>query len=218
MQQIIEDILAEDLAAVINRYNAKSIFLVTGKSSYTKTGADSFIQEVQNLCGTSFFHFSDFESNPKIVDAKKGALLFRKHQCDMIITTGGGSVIDMGKTINALQGNYHMDHEELVVTNQVADQLCPLIAIPTTAGSGSEATQFAVIYIGKTKYSLSHPDLLPRVVGLNFRFTMSQSGYQAACSGLDALAQAIESYWSVQSTEESVAWSIKALKLLLPNL
>ena len=94
-----------------------------------------------------------------------------------------------------------------------------LIAIPTTSGSGSEATHFAVVYVGGEKFSVAHPIyMLPNVVVLNPSLTYSMDSYQTALSGVDAFAQAMESYWSVNSTEESKKYSIEALELIIEHL
>ncbi len=95
-----------------------------------------------------------------------------------------------------------------------------LAAVPTTAGSGSEATCFAVVYNGKKKLSLQHDRLLPSNVLLDASLTSSLSNYQTAISGIDAFAQAIESFWNVNATEESktyAAESIQILKEYLPK-
>ena len=82
-----------------------------------------------------------------------------------------------------------------------------LIAIPTTSGSGSEATHFAVVFINSKKYSLAHTDyLLPDLVFLLPFLTYNLSGYQTAVSGIDAFSQSIESYWSVNSNEYKMLW------------
>jgi alcohol dehydrogenase class IV len=88
--------------------------------------------------------FSDFTPNPKMEEAMKGVEMFRTSGCDTILAVGGGSPIDVAKCIKHYSG---------------AD--VPIIAIPTTAGTGSEATHFAVVYKDKVKYSLEHDELLP---------------------------------------------------------
>lgn len=88
-----------------------------------------------------------------------------------------------------------------------------MVLIPTTAGSGSEATHFAVVYIGLDKYSLASQQLLPNAVILDGSLIASATPYQKACNGLDALAQAIESAWASGSTEKSREDSFRAVTL-----
>ncbi|MEG1564611.1 MAG: iron-containing alcohol dehydrogenase, partial [Bacteroides sp.] len=93
-----------------------------------------------------------------------------------------------------------------------------LIALPTTAGTGSEATHFAVIYKNKIKYSVAHKDILPNIAVVAAEFTYNNTKYLTACTGFDALSQAIEAYWNVNATKESDEYAIKAIKLLWQNL
>ena len=93
------------------------------------------------------------------------------------------------------------------------DSKIPIIAVPTTAGSGSEATHFAVVYIGTDKYSLAAEFLLPTAVILDGSLTISGSKYQKTCNVLDAMAQAIESAWATRSTKESLEYSLESIEL-----
>ena len=189
----------------------KSIFLVTGNRSYEKSGAKKFIDNL--LDGFNFIRFSDFSENPKIEDVNKGINIFLENSCDYLIAVGGGSVLDMAKLINI---GYDKKILEDLATNktEISSSGKKLIAIPTTSGSGSEATHFAVVYVGGEKFSVAHPIyMLPNVVVLNPSLTYSMNSYQTALSGIDAFAQAMESYWSINSTEESKKYSKEALRI-----
>ncbi len=94
---------------------------------------------------------------------------------------------------------------------------CPFVAIPTTAGSGSEATQFAVVYVDGRKHSVDNPLLKPDYVILDSEATSTLSPYQRAASGMDALSQAIESYWALSATSESRMIAAKAIQILLTS-
>lgn len=192
------------------------VFLVTGRGSYHESGAARFFQRI--LSGRDQTHFFDFSANPKLSDLAKGLSLFnaRKHEC--IIAVGGGSVLDMAKLVSYIGSNKLCLSD--VIAGKKTDKTVPsrLLAVPMTAGTGSEATRFAVLYDGNIKYSIANDDMLPGHVWLNPRFTLSQSKYQAACSGMDAFVQAIESYWAVCATEESKEHSAKAIKLCLDNM
>jgi alcohol dehydrogenase class IV len=91
-------------------------------------------------------------------------------------------------------------------------ELLPCIAIPTTAGTGSEATHFSVVYKNKVKFSVADPRMIPATVILNPALTAQMSPYQTACTGMDALAQGIESYWAVGATGESWEYAEKAIR------
>lgn len=206
---------ANNLSKVLEDYPEGKIFLVTGKGSYGASGAQSLIE--QNLSAERYIRFFDFEQNPKIQDVRKGIDLYRSHKCTLTIAIGGGSALDIAKIINAT-AHSEEDVELLVKENRVSDKISDFIAIPTTSGSGSEATHFAVVYIDNAKYSFASPKLLPTYTVVDPSFTASSSLYQAACSGVDALCQSIESYWAVASTEESKDYAMKAAKLLWANL
>jgi alcohol dehydrogenase len=97
----------------------------------------------------------------------------------------------------------------------MSDPNIPLIVAPTTAGSGSEATHFAVVYIGQDKYSVASQRLLPEIVILDCKLIATGSGYHKACNGLDALAQGIESAWAAGSTDASRANAFEAISLCM---
>ena len=94
----------------------------------------------------------------------------------------------------------------------------PLVAVPSTAGTGSEATHFAVIYKENVKYSIAHPYLLPNCAIVDAQFTFELPPYITACSGFDALCQAIESFWSVQASEISKGYAREAIIKIRENL
>ena len=94
----------------------------------------------------------------------------------------------------------------------------PLWAIPTTAGTGAEATHFAVVYKNGVKHSIEADDILPDVAILYPPFTYSNNAYLTACTGFDALAQAIEAYWNPKATDESKQYSILAINMIYKQL
>ena len=196
----------------------KKILLVTGKDSFARCGAKTIVEKI--LEDQNTIQFSNFFVNPKLDDAISGAKLAREEKIDIIIGIGGGSVIDMAKLIKALYLSKDKEINLIKGNLRLSDPKIPLIAIPTTAGSGSEATHFAVVYIGEDKYSLASEYLLPNAVILDGELVTTASRYQKTCSALDAMAQAIESFWAVGSTQESRQFSLTALKLgwgILPN-
>ena len=205
--------LISDLGDLIKTLSPECIFLVTGKNSYSITGAEKFIES--SIRGYKYIRFSSFEENPKYEDVISGLSLFNLNNCDLVIAIGGGSVIDMAKLINIFSANHQIDYLTILKDNKlITNKGKTLVTIPTTAGTGSEATQFAVVYYNKVKYSVSHKFILPDIVGLNYNLTMTQPSYLAACSGLDALSQAIESFWSIRSTNESKKYAKEAILLL----
>lgn len=204
------------LSTIRAEFNAKTIMLVTGKASYSDSGAKSAIANA--LQDDYVVHFSDFDVNPKIEDAERGVALALEAGVDLIIGVGGGSVMDMAKLIKAFYAAPDKSKELAKGELSVTDPEIPMLLVPTTAGSGSEATHFAVVYIGLQKYSLASQHLLPDAVILDGSLIASTTPYQKACNGLDALAQAIESAWAVGSTEQSREYSFRAVSLCLKYL
>ena len=92
------------------------------------------------------------------------------------------------------------------------------MAIPTTAGTGSEATHFAVVYVDGEKYSLAAPSLLPDYAVVDWKLTTSLPRRMTVATGLDAFCQAIESIWAVAANDESLAYAIEAARLAFENL
>ena len=195
---------------------AERIFLVTGKDSFEACGAASVL--LPQLKERTTLRFHDFEVNPKIEDAIRGATLARNFAPEVILAVGGGSVMDMAKLIKAFLKTPGDPAQIAQGQIAVADPQVPLIAVPTTAGSGSEATHFAVVYIGAQKFSLAAQCLLPSCAVLDGSLISSGTAYQKACNGLDALAQAIESSWACGATPESRATAFQAVHLAAMHL
>ena len=197
----IESILRGKLGSM----HAERVFLVHGKGSYVACGAADVMKDI--CAKLQVTEFTDFSVNPKDEEAQNGVQLLLRAKPDVIIAVGGGSVMDMAKLIR------HYAAEQGVSV--------PLWAIPTTAGTGAEATHFAVVYKNGVKHSEGADDILPDVAILYPPFTYGNNAYLTACTGFDAVAQAIESFWAKGATEESREYSVKALGLLwnqLPQL
>lgn len=192
-----------------------SIFLVTGKNSFIDSGAHDKLEPI--LSPYSFCRYCNFEENPKVEDVERGIKLFNSNECDLIIAVGGGSVMDMAKLINIFHSKKG-DLSRYIQSAATYGNVVPFVALPTTSGTGSEATHFAVVYVHKKKYSVANTLLLPDLVLIDPSFTFSASPYLTAVTGLDAFAQAIESLWSVNSTEESQMYSKEAIKIIWNNL
>lgn len=205
----------QELSFIIEKLGAKRIFLVTGKNSYLLSGAKEKIET--ELAEFEVTAFSEFKVNPNLDDLKVGVDLFNQQKCDAIVAVGGGSVVDMAKLINYYYNSPLHTIDEDHLENKNFSPL-PFISIPTTAGSGSEATHFAVMYINGTKVSIANLQLRPSHVIVDPELHYSQSPYQKAVSGIDAFAQAVESMWNVHSTNESMMLSEKAITLIWRNL
>ena len=204
------------LKPFLAKHNYKKILIVKGNKSFEKSGASEEIKLLSN--DFNFIYFDKFSSNPDFKDALRGSRFFLKEKCDCIISIGGGSVIDMGKLINVFQSHKGMEISLTIGKKKLSKNLKPFVAIPTTSGSGSECTHFAVVYLKEKKYSISHSKLIPDLALVDYCLTLKLSKYQTACSGMDALSQSIESYWAVKSTSESRNYAKKSILLALNNI
>lgn len=156
---------------------------------------------------SSYKTFSDFKPNPVYEDVLKGLKAFEG--CDSIVSIGGGSSIDTAKAIK-----YYScinDYDEFEYKN------IKHYAVPTTAGTGSESTRYAVIYKNGVKQSLTHDSIFPDAVIFDSQFIITLPVYQKKCTLLDALCQAIESIWSVNATMKSIEYAQMAISLIKSN-
>lgn len=192
------------------------LFLITGRQSFESSGAESFFAPI--IANRQVIRFSDFSANPNIKDLCRALNVFKASKAKLIISVGGGSALDVAKLVNYFAATSTDPVSYAEGNRGSGDLFCPLLAVPTTAGTGSEATHFATLYIGFKKISVADKRMTPSHIWLNPEFTSTMSAYLTACTGFDALAQAIESYWAVGSTKESKKYSEEAIKLCLQHL
>lgn len=211
MQKIIEGI--DKLDEILETIDCRKLFMVID-SSYPFLNIKDRIEHtsVTKIC------FSDFSPNPLFEDVCKGIDLFNAQNCDAILAVGGGSSIDVAKCIK-LAVLAHEGCDALIpplVSKQVdiEGKRIPFIAIPTTAGTGSESTHNAVMYYQGAKQTVTNDGVLPDYAILEPSVLKTLPLYQKKCTMLDALCQGIESWWSVNSTDESKGYSKIAVELI----
>ena len=158
--------------------------------------------------------FTGFSPNPLYEQIVEGVKVFNENSCDIIVAVGGGSAIDVAKCIKLY---CRMDPSVNYLQQKTCDIGIPLIAIPTTAGTGSESTRHAVIYYNGVKQSISHPSIQPDVAVLEPSLLDTLPDYQRKCAMLDALCQAVESWWSMRANNESMEYSRQAVDLIQNN-
>ena len=156
--------------------------------------------------------FDQFTPNPLYEDVCKGVELFQSEKCDTILAVGGGSSLDVAKCIKLY---CQMEKDKLYLEQDYKDTGVKLIAIPTTAGTGSESTRYAVIYYDGKKQSVTHDSIIPDVAILEPKVLKTLPLYQKKCTMMDALCQGIESWWSVNSTDESRKLSKEAVETIM---
>ena len=215
MQKIINGIA--QLPAILKEVGCDKLFLVVD-SSYPFLNIKDAIEA---LPVKERVMFSDFTPNPLYEQVCNGIELLKTSNCDTILAVGGGSAIDVAKCIKlavlAKEGNAAII-PPLVSTRVACDgSKLPFIAIPTTAGTGSESTHNAVMYYEGAKQTVTNDGVLPDYAILEPSVLKTLPLYQKKCTMMDALCQGIESWWSVNSTEESYEYSRKTIELIMAN-
>ena len=197
-----------NLSQVADNMKAFSKALLVCDSSYPYLNIKDRIEQLD----IPMVKFSDFTSNPLYEDVCKGVDLFNSQKCDVIIAVGGGSTIDVAKCIKLF---CKLSKDKLYIEQDFQDSGISLIAIPTTAGTGSESTRYAVIYYGGKKQSITHDSIVPDIAILEPAVLKTLPLYQKKCTMLDALCQGIESWWSVNSTPQSKEYSKSAVETIM---
>ena len=149
--------------------------------------------------------FQDFTPNPTYEDVVKGVDTFNKSKAQIIIAIWWWSAIDVAKCIKWFS---KMNKKNLYIKQQIKRNDIPFVAIPTTAWTWSEETEFAVIYYKWEKKSIDHKSLKPDFFILDEKNLDTLPMYQRQATMLDTFSHAIESYWSINSTKESEKYSL----------
>lgn len=204
-QKVLKDVL--ELENELLSLDCKKFLLVCG-GSYECLDVRKLIERLP-FC---YIKFNHFQPNPQYSSVVEGVRVYRENGCDTILAIGGGSAIDVAKCIKLFA---NMDMNQNFLPQTVIPNDIPLLVMPTTAGTGSEATRYAVIYQNGRKQSITHDSIIPSVVVLDPDVLKSLPDYQRKATLLDALCHSIESWWSVNSTEESRRYSEQAIKDIL---
>lgn len=201
----------------IKEKGIKKILLVCDGSICYMKDFNAHLEEIEKI-GVQMVGFRDFQPNPLYENVMAGVKTFRNENCDGIMAVGGGSAIDVAKCIK-LYTNLPGEGEggSWLKTGIVPNNI-PFLAMPTTAGTGSEATRYAVIYYEGVKQSITSESFIPKTVLLDPGALKTLPLYQKKSTMMDAMCHAIESFWSVNSTDESKEYSWKALELVLEHM
>ena len=187
----------------------------------------SFIQKIVNEIKSKFQElkiFSNFSGNPIGENVDEGVNEFKKNNCDGVIAIGGGSAIDVGKAIAFMSGQIRSiwDFEDIGDYWKRADEknISPIIAIPTTAGTGSETGRASAIINKKTgiKKIIFHPKILPSIVILDPKLTLELSPRLTAATGMDALAHNLEAFCAPNYHPMAEGIALEGMKLIKKSL
>lgn len=195
----------------------KKAFVVTDATMVKLGNADSLLK-VLDKEGIEYSVFPEVNFEPNDLIVKQGAEAYKASGCDFLIALGGGSPIDTAKAISILLAS---DAALSSYMGKIIDIARPgLVAIPTTAGTGSEATKFTIINDTETKVKmlLTGPCLIPDLAIIDPMFTISAPKSVTAHTGIDALCHALESYTSRKAQPLSDTFALSAIKRIFGNL
>ncbi|SDP49884.1 iron-containing alcohol dehydrogenase [Desulforhopalus singaporensis] len=208
----------DELGDLLKQTGIGKVLVVTD-AGIAKAGFLDVVNNVLAACGVESEVFLDVEPNPSVDTVNKGAAIFNDLKFQGVIALGGGSPMDTAKAIaiKITNGGNVQDYEG---PDTFEHDPLPVIAIPTTAGTGSEVTPFAVITDRARKYKLTiiSPRIIPQIAILDPGLISRLPASIAASTGLDALTHAIESYVSLFSSPYSDAFAEKAIELIGRNL
>lgn len=216
----------EELKTVMNK---KKAFIVTDEFLY-KNGYSKAITDKLDEMGITHTTFFNVAPDPSLASAKEGAEAIRAFEPDVIIALGGGSAMDAGKIMWVLYEHPEADFMDMamrfidirkrVYTFPRMGEKADFIAVPTSAGTGSEVTPFAVITDEKTgiKYPLADYELMPDMAIVDADLMMNMPKGLTSASGIDALTHALEAYVSVMATEFTDGIALKAIQTIFEYL
>ena len=207
----------------------KRAFVVTASFLY-KNGFTKPITDKLQAMGIAYTTFADVEPDPSLISAQKGADAMRSFEPDVIIAFGGGSAMDAAKIMWVLYEHPEADFQDMamrfsdirkrIYTFPHMGDKAYFVAIPTSSGTGSEVTPFAVITDQETgiKYPLADYELMPDMAIVDANNMMSGPKGLTAASGIDAVSHALEAYASVMATDFTDGLALKALKVIFEYL
>ena len=207
----------------------KKAFIVTDQFLY-QNGYTKPVENQLDAMGIIHTTFFDVAPDPTLACAKEGAARMREFQPDLIIAIGGGSAMDAGKIMWVLYEHPEADFQDMamrfvdirkrVYTFPKMGEKAYFVAVPTTAGTGSEVTPFAVITdeVSGVKYPLADYELLPKMAIIDADMMMNAPRGLTAASGIDAVTHALEAYASMMATDYTDGLALRSLKLIFDNL
>jgi alcohol dehydrogenase len=208
----------QELPEELPRLGVERPLLITDPG-LRRTGIAGRIEGILQTAGFDAQVFDQVEANPSVETVEKALAQYHEHHCDSILALGGGSPIDTAKAVGMLVNN-HGSVQDFVGLHTFTNPLPPLIAIPTTVGTGSEATTFAVITDRsvKRKLVIGNPLLAPVLALLDPELTMTLPPRLVASTGLDALTHAVESYLTTVASDFTDAVGLHAARLISTHL
>ena len=207
------------IESVFAKENIKSVLIVTDKG-IVSNGIVSPVEAVLKENGIKYTVFDETQPNPTVKNVEDALTLYRKNSCDCLIAIGGGSSMDCAKAVGVrvVYPNKTVGQKKGVL--RVLRRIPTLIAIPTTAGTGSEVTLAAIITDSEKqhKYALMSFPLIPHYAVLDASLTYTLPPHLTSTTGMDALTHAVEAYIGRSTSKETRKLAVDAIKLIFENV
>lgn len=209
----------DETIEVLSKQGKHNIMLITGKK-IKSAGLTAPLETALTRSKIAFQIFTDVASNPTSNNVEDAVKIYKENNCDAIIAIGGGSVIDLAKALGARIAYPTKTLFQMKGVMKVLKKIPLLIAIPTTAGTGSETTVASVITDSKThhKYAINSFPLIPSYTMLDASLTVNLPKSITASTGMDALTHAVEAFIGNSTTKATRKHAKDAIKLIFENL
>ena len=208
-----------ELSTVFQKENIRRVLIVTD-AGIVRSGIAAQLEAVLDEDDISYAVYDQTRPNPTVVNVEQALSLYRRYRCQALIAIGGGSSMDCAKAVGARLARPGTPLGKLKGTLRILRPLPTLIAIPTTAGTGSETTLAAVITDTQAqhKYVMNDFVLIPKYAVLDARLTLSLPPHLTATTGMDALTHAVEAYIGRSTTRQTRRESLEATRLVFANV
>lgn len=208
-----------ELSTVFQKENIRRVLIVTD-AGIVRSGIAAQLEAVLDEDDISYAVYDQTRPNPTVVNVEQALSLYRRYRCQALIAIGGGSSMDCAKAVGARLARPGTPLGKLKGTLRILCPLPTLIAIPTTAGTGSETTLAAVITDTQVqhKYVMNDFVLIPKYAVLDARLTLSLPPHLTATTGMDALTHAVEAYIGRSTTRQTRQEALEATRLVFANV
>ena len=208
-----------EIGKVAKKEKISSVLIVTDKG-IVNNGLVDPVEAALQASGVSYCIYADTQPNPTVQNVEDALQVYHVNHCDALIAVGGGSSMDCAKAVGARVAYPKRTVNQLGGKLKVWRKLPTLIAIPTTAGTGSETTLAAMITDSKThhKYAIMSFPLIPKYAVLDASLTYSLPPHLTSTTGVDALTHAVEAYIGRSTSKETRRLSLEATKLVFENV
>ncbi len=206
------------MAEILKSENVKRVLVMTDKVLF-ELGLLNPMLEIIKEAGIEVSLYNDVKPDPTFGIVEEALEICKKDDCQAVIAFGGGSVLDASKVVAAAATN-NVSPRALEGLLKVKKEILPLIAVPTTAGTGSEVTIVAVISddITHKKTTIVSPKIVPKVAILDSALTTGLPPHITSSTAMDALTHALEAYTNTYATDETDGYALKAINLICNNI